>query len=66
LMDYKLLLVKYMRHVENSEGVAFLNETDRTDIGLDPLFFTDVQWAELRKLHAQLSALSDDDLMGVE
>lgn len=57
-----MLLVKYIRHVEASEGVNFLDPSARTDIGVDPDFFSDGQWEELQKLGDLAQSISDSEL----
>lgn len=47
-MDYKALLMKYMLHVEQCEGVDF---TDRLNDGLESeVIFTDDEVSELKSL----------------
>lgn len=60
-MNHKLLLIKYLRHVANVEGVTFTDKVDRTDIGAEDIF-TDVEWAELQTL-AGLALYLDEGLL---
>ena len=46
-MDYKELLIKYINHVADNEGVTFIKDTWKGDS------FTDEQWAELVALDEQ-------------
>ena len=46
-MDYKELLIKYINHVADNEGVTFIKEHWKND------GFTDEQWAELVALDEQ-------------
>lgn len=48
-MDYKKLLMKYIDHVYNSEGVTFLADSKR-NAWPDSVKFTDEEWAELQRL----------------
>ena len=45
MIDYKALLLKYINHVAENEGVTFIKDTWRNkDI------FSEAEWAELVKL----------------
>ena len=44
MIDYKLLLMKYINHVADNEGVTFIKEFWKGDA------FTDDEWSELVKL----------------
>lgn len=44
-MNYKDLLLKYINHVAEEEGVTFIKETWRNED-----LFTEAEWAELVKL----------------
>jgi hypothetical protein len=46
-MDYKELLIKYINHVADNEGVTFIKDTWKGD------GFTEEQWAELVTLDEQ-------------
>ena len=46
-MDYKALLIKYINHVADNEGVTFIKDTWKSDD------FTAEEWAELVSLDEQ-------------
>lgn len=46
-MNYKELLLKYINHVADNEGVTFIKDCFKGD------GFTDDEWAELVKLDEQ-------------
>jgi hypothetical protein len=47
-MDYKQLLKKYIRHVEDMEGVNFVEGADES--GSREGLFNSEEWAELTRL----------------
>ena len=47
-MDYKALLMKYINHVADNEGVTFIKEYCRNDE-----LFTQEEWDELIKLDTE-------------
>ena len=46
-MDYKELLIKYINHVADNEGVTFIKDTFKGDS------FTEEEWVELVTLDEQ-------------
>lgn len=44
MIDYKELLMKYINHVADNEGVTFIKDCFKGDC------FTEEEWAELTKL----------------
>ena len=49
IMDYRTLLKKYIKHVGEIEGVTYSGEHDYCS-----KFFTEEEWAELRKLDTEV------------
>lgn len=47
-MNYKQLLIKYMAHVILEEGTDFMSDYRRSK------HFTDAEWAELKKISADM------------
>lgn len=47
-VDYHALLMKYIQHVVDCEGISFLEEWQRSK------YFSDEEWAELQRLDRQL------------
>ena len=45
MIDYKLLLLKYINHVAENEGVTFIKDTWRNED-----MFSETEWDELVKL----------------
>jgi len=45
MIDYKALLLKYINHVAENEGVTFIKDTWRNED-----MFSEAEWAELVKL----------------
>lgn len=45
MIDYKALLLKYINHVAENEGVTFIKDTWRNED-----IFSEAEWAELVKL----------------
>lgn len=52
-MDHRELLKKYMRHVIDTEGVAFVDDIHRYSDGVN---FSDEEVAELQKVKDEVSA----------
>ncbi len=57
MLDYMDLLRKYIRHIIEQEGIAFLREFDRNESNprlTEDVWtvFTDEEWAELQRLAA--------------
>lgn len=45
-MNYRILLIKYIRHVVEHEGTDFLDDWNRGH----PSMFSDAEWVELTKI----------------
>lgn len=60
--NYKMLLVKYIRHVELIEGSTLLMDTDRQDLAVNSDFFSDGQWEELKNCAELAQTISDGEL----
>ena len=60
-IDYKALLIKYIRHVEAHEGVTFIgtDEYYRKYSSLPDTFFTDKEWDILKELHDIAASLTN-------
>lgn len=46
-MDYRELLMKYIEHVGEEEGITFINRQPREGL------FSDEEWAELERLELE-------------
>lgn len=49
MIDYRELLMKYIDHVGECEGITFISDYHRPRAGL----FTTEEWEELRRLDAE-------------
>jgi hypothetical protein len=54
-MNWEILLIKYMRHVLDEEGVTFV---EYLSSAISEVVFTPEEQAELRKIHLLVSARS--------
>jgi hypothetical protein len=61
-VNYKMLLVKYIRHVEISEGSTFLTDEARHDIAVNSEFFSDNQWEALQDCAELAQSIPDYQL----
>ena len=59
-IDYKTLLIKYIRHVEANRGVTFLSLNSYRECSpLPDNFFTDEEWNILTELDEIASSIGD-------
>jgi hypothetical protein len=54
MIDYRTLLVKYMRIVEAAEGVTFVPISGRGNHFLEDDLLSEDEWQELRAIDAQI------------
>ena len=54
-MDYKTLLLKYITHVVMSEGMDYTQDHWRHEHIQHWVKFTDEEWAELKRLAAEVA-----------
>ncbi len=50
-MDYRDLLMRYICHVGECEGISFIFDSERTP------WFSDEQWEELKRLDVESKAI---------
>lgn len=55
--DWRSLLVKYIRHVGECEGISYLDDADRHPCGSQSTGFTDEEWKALQNLDREADQL---------